>query len=125
MKRSLFIVLVLLLIPVIAAGCTTSSPMVTVTPGTTPAPTITSNPEPSANVSIKDLAFKPDVVTIAKGGTVTWTNDDGIPHSVVFGSDQSPTMPAGGTYSKSFSAAGTFDYHCGIHPTMRGTVKVI
>lgn len=113
MKKVVTIILAAVMVSVIAAGCATSSPSTTGTPA------------PSASIAIKNFAFEPKVVTIVKGGTVTWTNEDSAQHNVVFGAETSPTLSTGGTYSKRFDTAGTFDYNCGIHPTMRGKVKVV
>jgi plastocyanin len=76
-------------------------------------------------VKISGFTFQPGEVTIAKGGTVTWTNDDSVTHTVKFADSQSPGLQKGDTYSKTFDSAGAFDYSCGIHPTMKGTVIVV
>jgi plastocyanin len=80
----------------------------------------------SASVSIPGRSFSPASVTIAAGGTVRWTNSDRDSHTVTAdsGSFDSGILAAGGTFSHTFSAAGTFAYHCEIHPDMRGTVTV-
>lgn len=78
----------------------------------------------STAVTIKGFAFQPQSVTIQKGGTVTWTNQDSVVHDVKFSDGQSPDLKNGGTYSKTFDKTGTFDYICEIHPTMKGTVIV-
>jgi len=75
-------------------------------------------------VSIKDLKFQPDQVTINKGDTVTWTNMDSMSHDVKFKDAGSPALKKGETYSKTFDRAGTFDYICDIHPSMKGKVIV-
>jgi plastocyanin len=77
--------------------------------------------------------FVPDTLTVSKGTTVTWTNDDSTEHTVTSGSspggnsgaefDSSP-IPPGITFQHTFSTAGTFDYHCNIHPFMKGKVVV-
>lgn len=79
----------------------------------------------TTQVSIKDFKFQPAQATIKKGDTVTWTNEDGTVHNVKFADGQSPGLQNGGTYSKKFDTTGSFDYSCGIHPSMHGTVKVI
>ncbi len=103
------------------SGCTTSPapPAVpTVTPSTTTVPD-------SASVTIKNFAFDPSEVTIAKGGTVTWTNDDGTSHTVAFDDGNASTVLGNGkTFVRTFDAEGTFSYHCSIHPSMTGKVIV-
>lgn len=80
----------------------------------------------SAAVSIVDFAFQPDSVEIATGGTVTWTNTGQAPHTVTAddGSFDSGTLSPGATFSQTFATAGTFTYHCNIHPQMTATVIV-
>lgn len=90
--------------------------------GESPPPT----PVAGDTVAIGDFAFAPQSLTVKVGSTVTWTNKDEEPHSVVApgGAFHSPTMGTGGTYSFTFTEAGTFDYLCGIHPFMTATVVV-
>lgn len=82
----------------------------------------------NASVSIADFAFSPASLTVAAGDTVTWTNNDpGIPHTVSSDSGgelASGQMAGGATYQKTFTAAGTYAYHCDIHPSMTGQVIV-
>jgi plastocyanin len=84
----------------------------------------TAHAQSSAAVAIKGYAFQPQSVTIDKGGSVTWTNQDSVVHDVKFSGGGSSDLKQGGTYSKTFDKAGTFDYICEIHPTMKGTVTV-
>ena len=87
---------------------------------TAPAPT-----GPNA-VSISNFAFAPATLTVPVGTTVTWTNHDEEPHTVVAGdgSFHSPGLGTDATFSNTFATAGTFDYVCSIHPFMHGTVVV-
>lgn len=81
----------------------------------------------SVAVTIANFAFAPADLTIPAGTTVTWTNTDGAPHSVVSsdgGFANSNALGKGRTYSITFSTAGTFPYVCGIHSSMRATVTV-
>jgi amicyanin len=86
------------------------------------------NPQPSANsVDIKNFAFSPSTLTIKVGETVTWTNDDSTSHTVTSDSGSelgSGSISPGQTYSHTFNTAGTFDYHCSIHTSMKGEVIV-
>jgi plastocyanin len=80
-------------------------------------------------VSIKNFVFSPANITIKKGTTVTWTNNDGAPHTVAAASDAPEKFDSGNlssnkTFSFTFSTTGTYKYHCGIHPDMTGTVTV-
>ena len=77
-------------------------------------------------VSISNFAFVPATLTVPVGATVTWTNHDEEPHTVVAGdgSFHSPGLGTDATFSYTFATAGTFDYICSIHPFMHGTVVV-
>jgi len=80
----------------------------------------------AASVSIVDFAFDPGSVSVDAGGTVTWTNQGPSAHTVTAddGSFDSGTLDAGATFSFTFMSAGTFSYHCAIHPNMVGSVAV-
>ena len=77
-------------------------------------------------ISISNFVFVPATLTVPAGATVTWTNQDQEPHTVVAndGSFHSPGLGTGATYSHTFPTAGSFDYMCSIHPFMHGTVVV-
>ena len=78
-------------------------------------------------VSIDNFAFSPAAVAVKTGASVTWTNNDGEPHTVSFddGQARSPVLAApNATFSHMFTHAGTFTYHCSIHAYMTGTVTV-
>jgi len=79
------------------------------------------------NVEIKSFVFSPSPLTINIGDTVIWTNEDSTPHTVTSDSGSeldSVTFREGETYSHTFDEAGTFDYHCAIHPNMKGEIVV-
>lgn len=91
------------------------------------APTPTTLPAPSSvSVSIGNRVYVPFSVTVAPGGTVTWTNDDDRPHTVTANdrSFDSGIMEAGATWSRTFPNGGTFAYFCELHPDMTGSVTV-
>ncbi len=98
------------------------------TTGTTYNPPNTPNPPPSGAkaVTISDFAFTPASITVAKGSSVTWTNNGPSTHTVTAGdsSFNSGNVAAGGKFTHTFSASGTFAYHCTIHPQMTGSVTV-
>jgi plastocyanin len=77
---------------------------------------------------IKNFAFSPQTITVAKNTKVVWTNNDTTTHTVTGdnGNDpgNSPSIPPGGTFSYLFDTAGTYTYHCSIHPSMTGTIVV-
>jgi plastocyanin len=80
----------------------------------------------TARVSMADFAFTPGKVTVKKGGSVTWVNNDSSAHSVVVASKsmKTPTLQKGKSARLRFAEAGRYDYVCGIHPSMSGTVEV-
>ena len=76
-------------------------------------------------VMIDNFTFEPAQFTVKVGTTVTWTNRDDIPHTVVSaGKFRSKTMDTDGTFSFTFTTAGEYKYFCSLHPHMTGTVKV-
>ena len=77
--------------------------------------------------SIGDRVFAPSSITVAVGGTVTWTNDDDRAHTVTAtgGSFDSGVLDQGGSFAQRFGAAGTFAFLCAIHPEMQGEVTVV
>jgi plastocyanin len=77
-------------------------------------------------VSIKNFAFDPPNATVAPGTTVTWVNNDQVPHTVTAndGAFDSGTLQPGQSYSFAFDKPGTYAYHCNIHPDMTATVAV-
>lgn len=75
-------------------------------------------------VSMKGLAFDPVQVDIAPGDSVTFVNNDTVPHDLAGGSWKSGTIAPGASYTQKFSAAGTDPVRCTIHPAMTMTVNV-
>jgi plastocyanin len=92
-------------------------------------PSVKANDQPSAaNVAVKidNFVFGPQTITVPVGTTVTWTNSDDIPNTVVSteGAFKSKVLDTDEKYSFTFSKAGTFPYFCSIHPKMTGKVVV-
>jgi plastocyanin len=93
-------------------------------------PPVSKQATPSAGaITIKNKIFTPSQITVAKGGTVTWTNNDNVAHTVIddlsnVGGPASGDIPPGSTYSFIFNKTGSFQYHCKNHPSMRGTIVV-
>lgn len=80
-------------------------------------------------INIKNMMFTPSQITVQKDGTVTWTNNDNTAHTVTddlsnVGGPASGNIEPGSTYSFTFNKTGSFQYHCSIHPSMRGTIVV-
>jgi plastocyanin len=83
-------------------------------------------PSAAAAVSIDNFTFKAQVVTVKPGTTVTWTNGDDIPHTVVSrtGLFKSKVLDTGDRFSFTFAKPGQFGYFCSLHPHMTGTIVV-
>jgi plastocyanin len=80
----------------------------------------------STIVMAKDFMFAPTALTVAAGSTVTWTNRDDEPHTVVSESGlfRSAALDTNESFSFRFDKAGTYRYACSIHPRMVGTILV-
>lgn len=79
------------------------------------------------SVTIRDFSYSPAEITIEKGTTVTWTNQDSALHTV--SSDQGWDLDSGSlsqlqSYSHTFNESGTFEYHCVFHSMMKAKVIV-
>ena len=128
-----------LLLLTACGGTTTSSGSTpTAAPGNTPTVTTTGT-SPTSNGSAVTMttdssgsfAFSPMTLTIKVGTKVTWTNMTQAPHTVTSDDGTSfdsgisnPIAASGGTYSFTFTKAGTFPYHCQIHTSMKATIIV-
>jgi plastocyanin len=111
------------------AACSTAVYTAPATPS--PEPSTTSSDVRAggkiAVASIKDFTFTPDPIQVAVGGTATWTNNDSMTHTVTFDDTSvksSGDLSQGSSFSATFPKAGTYTYHCALHPTMTGTVTV-
>ncbi len=116
--------------------CPASSATPVASPGATTggASAVTTEASPMASpvagegctVEIRGFAFNPAVIQISVGDTVTWENYDEAPHTATGdnGEFDSGRLDQGGTFSFTFTTAGTFSYHCDFHPNMKGTIIV-
>jgi plastocyanin len=80
----------------------------------------------TAAVKIDNFVFGPQTLTVPVGTTVTWTNNDDIPHTSVSteGAWKSKVLDTDEKFSYTFTKAGTYPYYCTIHPKMTGQVVV-
>jgi len=77
-------------------------------------------------VEIINIKFNPQSLSINKGTTVIWTNNDSMQHTVTANDNfDSGILAKGQSFSHKFDTAGTFDYICIIHPNMKGQIIVI
>ena len=88
---------------------------------------VAADPAPATmQVKIDNFTFSPQRVTVKAGTTVTWTNEDDIPHTVVANQKafKSKVLDTDDKYTFTFTTAGTYDYFCSLHPHMTGTIVV-
>ena len=80
----------------------------------------------SAVVNIDNFSFSPATITVKAGTTVTWTNRDDIPHTVVADDKtfKSKVLDTGETFAFTATKPGTYPYFCSIHPRMTGKLVV-
>lgn len=100
-----------------AAASAAPSPAPTASPGQAAAA--------SARVSAADDLFQPASLDVVVGTTVTWVNEGKAKHTVTFESGpSSDILASGASFTRTFSAPGTFKYLCALHPGMTGVVTV-
>ncbi len=103
----------------LAAGCGSDDD------GSSAAPV---TPEGANQVGMKDLKFIPENITVKAGDTITWTNQESVPHNVVNAQEgeepKSELFNEGGTYQFTPEKTGKITYVCTIHPGMDGTITV-
>jgi len=104
----------------ILSGCSKAS---TSPYGAASAPAAAGQPN---TVVIANVAFGPTALTVTAGTSVVWQNNDGIAHTSTSdtGVWDTGTIPPGGSKTVMFGTAGTFAYHCTVHPMMTGTIVV-
>ncbi len=81
-------------------------------------------PADGNTVVIKDFKFQPAEMTIQKGDTITWINQDSARHNAAGDSFDTGLLGKGESSTLTFDEAGTFDYICTPHPYMKGKVIV-
>ncbi|MCW2792606.1 MAG: blue (type 1) copper domain protein [Nocardioides sp.] len=79
-----------------------------------------------ATVTVANMTFTPGTVTVTLGGTVTWDFADATAHTTTSnqGFWNSGPKSSGQSFARAFSSSGSYGYHCSIHPSMHGTVRV-
>lgn len=91
-------------------------------------PVLAANGAVSIKESDERYSFNPGTVYVNVGESVTWTNGTDAPHTVTSDSGDelaSDQLAEDATYDHTFSATGTFAYHCTIHAYMKGSVVVL
>jgi plastocyanin len=138
MTKTLALICSILALTLVAAGCgsddsKSSDSGGSAAPKTEPKPKGGSSGGggKTASVSEKNIQFSPKTLSVAKGATVTWTNDDSVNHDVTKTGGPGPkfssgsgNMAQGDTYKQKLTTAGTIQYECTVHPGMTGTITV-
>ncbi len=77
-------------------------------------------------VQIDNFTFTPQRITVKAGTTVTWTNDDDIPHTVASSTKlfKSKALDTDDKFSFTFTTSGAYEYFCSLHPHMTGVIVV-
>ncbi|MFA6447713.1 MAG: cupredoxin domain-containing protein [Patescibacteria group bacterium] len=118
--------------PAVTNTIPTPEPVVTNTAPTPAQPSQPAVPEKpvtapvkvTKTINIQNFAFNPTSLTVKKGTTVVWTNDDQVPHQIKSATFNSSTLSNSQTFSFTFDTVGAFPYSCAIHPSMQGTIIV-
>ena len=95
--------------------------------GSLPTTTPTTAASASADVVIDNFTFSPQMLVVAPGTRVRWTNHDDVPHTVTSSDKRftgSKAMDTDDSFVTTFATAGTYPYYCAVHPHMTGTVVV-
>jgi plastocyanin len=94
-------------------------------------PSLAKSPEEkstsSTSVKIDNFSFGPAAITIPAGTTVTWTNNDDVPHVVISDDNKmfkSKALDTDDRFSFTFTKPGTYNYYCAIHPKMVAKIVV-
>lgn len=104
-----------------------SSPSPYSNPSSSQTNTTTNQTTASKNeIAISNFTFSPASLTVKVGDSVTWTNQDSMGHSVTADDSSFDTgvFTNGESKTVTFSKAGTYTYHCSVHPNMHGTIVV-
>lgn len=108
MIKNKLLIFTIILLGIFLVGCTS----------------IDTAPIQTNTVEIIGFEFNPEIITVSKGTTVTWTNRDIAVHTVTGTGFDSGNLQQGETFSYTFNEAGLFNYICTIHPYMKGKVIV-
>jgi amicyanin len=80
----------------------------------------------AVTITIDNFSFNAKTESVAAGSQVTWINRDDVPHKIVSTDKKivSPVLDTDGRFSYTFTAPGTYEYYCSIHPMMTGKIVV-
>jgi len=127
MRRSLFALAAASMLVLAACGGGSSAAPSDTEPSTAGDPCASSTAAGTVSASIIDFEFDPATVNAKVGDVISWTNDGAAPHTATVDGTPACTTPQlapGASGGISFSAAGTYPFHCSVHPTMKGTIEI-
>ena|SRR5690242_16665010 len=127
MRRLRATILVLAALALVTAACSSkSSPPSGTTTGATTSSTTSGGGASSATIVAQNFAFAPSTVNVSSGKvTLTVTNKDSTEHTFTLDDGSSSTnLQPGKTATITLDLTKTVGWHCTIHPTMTGTLKV-
>jgi plastocyanin len=133
LRRKCALVLLTSLLAIAAVGCTGNSRGIEGASGTAASaePSAAGQPRSPAAVKqvvIDNFTFDPPMLTIPVGTRVTWVNHDDVPHTATSTAKpkhfDSGTLDTDGQFSHVFTAPGTYEYFCAVHPKMMGQIIV-
>ena len=81
----------------------------------------------TVTINIKDFSFNPSIITVKVGTKVVWVNNDTVSHTITSDSGtllNSSAISPGQSFSFTFMSLGSANYHCSIHPNMKGVIIV-
>ena len=118
-RASIGVFIIIVLIAVVSLSACSSG-------NGTPTTTTSSQPVSGNSINIVNFTFNPGTLTVSVGTNVTWTNNDSTTHRPVSdtGVFDGGNLAPNANFSFTFNTAGTFPYHCAIHPSMTGIVIV-
>ena len=128
MKKLTLIAAILSVLMIFVVACSSQQALKT-TPTTAGGKDFQPNKESNEKlipVLIQGFKFVPADVTVKVGDTVIWTNEDSAPHTVESsdGALKSDELSKGDKFTYTFTKAGKYEYSCGIHTSMHGSVTV-
>ena len=121
LMKKIVVLSLVLVTSLVLSGCSLSSGTQNNSINPTPAQEATIG---SNVINIQNFAFNPGTLTVKKGSTVTWTNNDSATHQIKSDSFNSTGLANGQSFSFIFINTGSFDYSCAIHPSMTGKIIV-
>ncbi|HLD73090.1 MAG TPA: cupredoxin domain-containing protein [Candidatus Nanoarchaeia archaeon] len=131
MKNKFLIILILVIALLIISACSPQINEPLSAPEEKTLPAESANPEdtplPSAEniILINNFVFEPQELIVKTGTEITWENNHNVVHTIVSsGLFESEVLNKGESFSFTFTNPGEYNYYCGIHPSMTGTVLV-